>query len=253
MKIRLVGNEGTPQLAQFATSFLIDDTIAVDAGTLGFGLTLPEQERIQDVLLTHVHLDHVCSLPILLDNVFAPGRPPLRLHAHPEAAADLRRYLFNDRIWPDLVRIGEEGMPMIEIVPFEKEKPFQLGQIRVTPIAVSHTVPCFSFLFEGKTGAALFVGDTGPTRRVWEFASRVEDLRWVFLEASFPNAEDELARITKHLTPSRLATEKAKVETGATFVAYHLKARHAEAVAAELKALGDTAIEVARVNEEYRA
>jgi cAMP phosphodiesterase len=254
LKIKLVGSVGEPQLSQFATSFLIDDELAVDAGTLGFALPLPQQARIRDILVTHAHLDHVCSLPIMIDNVFDAEREPLRVHAHPETAKVLREHLFNDRIWPDLIRIGESDdvQPMLEFRPFEKERPFWVGGIQVTAIAVPHTVRCFSFLLEKDGAAALVVGDTGPTRRIWEIAAKTPGLSHVFVEASFPDEQADLAKLTKHLTPSTLQAEKAKVPGDVTFVAYHLKPRYAARVGEELEALGDPQIVVARSNEEYR-
>ncbi|MEZ6197512.1 MAG: 3',5'-cyclic-nucleotide phosphodiesterase [Planctomycetota bacterium] len=251
MRIRILGNAGEVDLGSFATSFLVDETLAVDAGSLGFALPLAAQRRVTDVLITHAHLDHVCSLPIFLENVYEPDGEPVRIHAHRDVAAELRRHLFNDRIWPDFERLSSEGHPFLEFREFAQERPFRIGEIEVTPLSVIHTVRCFGFLLRKGDRSALIVGDTAPTRRIWERARTAPGLSHVFLEASFPDRLAAMAQTTKHLTPSRLREEKAKVGGDVKVIAYHLKARYADEIAAEIRALGDPAVEVARTNEDY--
>ena len=48
---------------------LLNDTVLLDAGTGGSRLYLHEQRRIQAVLLTHLHFDHIRDLPTLADNL----------------------------------------------------------------------------------------------------------------------------------------------------------------------------------------
>src|SRR6516165_8193089 len=55
---------------QYLTSFLINDALAIDAGSLGFFRAPREQARIKHVLLSHTHIDHLASLPIFLDNAY---------------------------------------------------------------------------------------------------------------------------------------------------------------------------------------
>ena len=46
---------------QFVTSFLINDTIALDAGSLGFYATVQDQARVKHIMLSHSHLDRVAN------------------------------------------------------------------------------------------------------------------------------------------------------------------------------------------------
>ena len=55
---------------QFLTSYVINDSIAVDAGCLGYYKSPQDQARIKHVLISHSHIDHLASLPIFLENVF---------------------------------------------------------------------------------------------------------------------------------------------------------------------------------------
>jgi phosphoribosyl 1,2-cyclic phosphodiesterase len=43
--------------------FLIDGRILIDAGTGVGDLTLDEMQAVDDVFLTHSHLDHIAALP----------------------------------------------------------------------------------------------------------------------------------------------------------------------------------------------
>ena len=77
MHIRVLGCHGADQLVcgadgfvqQESRGFLIDGSVLLDAGTVGTRLTLAEQRRIRVVLLSHLHIDHIKSLPTLADNL----------------------------------------------------------------------------------------------------------------------------------------------------------------------------------------
>ena len=101
MKVRVLGCSGAIAKDCKTTSFLLDGDILIDAGT-GLGdLTLDEMRRIEHVLLTHSHLDHVAALPLMVDAVGASRARPLQIHGLPETIHALKAHIFNDVIWPD--------------------------------------------------------------------------------------------------------------------------------------------------------
>jgi len=55
---------------QFLTSYLINDTVAIDCGSLGFHDDLAAQMRVRHLFLSHSHMDHIASLPVLLENIY---------------------------------------------------------------------------------------------------------------------------------------------------------------------------------------
>ena len=63
MKVRVLGCSGAIAKNCRTTSFLLDDNLLVDAGTGVGDLTLDEMRAIDDVLLTHSHLDHIGLRP----------------------------------------------------------------------------------------------------------------------------------------------------------------------------------------------
>ena len=73
MKVTLIPSsmsmDGVEQ-NQYLISYLINDTLAVDAGGLGFYGSPEQQARVKHVLISHTHADHVASLPIFVENAF---------------------------------------------------------------------------------------------------------------------------------------------------------------------------------------
>ena len=67
--IRVLGCFGSIAARCHTTSFLLDDDILIDAGSGVGELRLDELARIDHVLVTHSHLDHVLSIPLLADTV----------------------------------------------------------------------------------------------------------------------------------------------------------------------------------------
>lgn len=251
MRIRLLatGSSESPSL-HYVHTFVVDGRVAVDAGALGLDGTPERQARVTDVLLSHSHSDHVSSLPVFLENVRGLGRP-VRVHAGPDVIASLRSDVFNNRVWPDERTLHGEGQRGFELMPLEPERPLELDGLRILPVALDHTVPTLGFLIESATRAAAIVCDTAPTARIWELARALPRLDAVFLEASFPDAQAELARASRHLTPALFAREAAKLGRPTRWIAVHVKARwHAETVA-ELERLDLPGFEAGVPGREY--
>lgn len=200
MKIKVIGSsvDGTP--CQFSASYLINDQVAVDAGSLGF-MSVDAQRGIKHVLISHGHLDHIGSLPIFIDNVYQPGPECVIIYGSSSVIECLQEHFFNDRVWPDVMRLSREESPFLKFVPLENAKSLQLGELTVIPVELDHVVPTFGFLIDDGESAVAIVSDTGPTEQVWKLANRIAHLKCVLLEAAFPNSMTWLAEKAKHLTP----------------------------------------------------
>ena len=55
---------------QRLTCYLIDDCVTVDAGSIAIALTTEQRASVQDIIVTHVHMDHIASLPIFIDDLY---------------------------------------------------------------------------------------------------------------------------------------------------------------------------------------
>jgi ribonuclease BN (tRNA processing enzyme) len=253
MKLTLLPSAfGGAGAAQYLSTALLNDTIAIDAGCLGFYGTPDEQTRVRHVLLTHSHLDHVASLPIFLENVHDGRGDGVNVYASADTFTCLRNHFFNDQVWPDFVALSGGDRPFLRLVPFEAGQTLDLDGVHVTAVAVDHVVPGLGFVIADADAGLVFVTDTAPTKAVWRAANALPNLKAVFLEATFPDELRWLADVSKHLTPATFAGELRKLTRPARVVAMHLKARYQADVAAQLLALGFEGLELARFGVPYR-
>jgi ribonuclease BN (tRNA processing enzyme) len=220
------------------TSFLLNDTLALDAGWVSGALSLREQVKVKDILISHSHLDHTCTLPFLIDNNFSAPGFSLRIYAIPEVIASMKNHLFNNHTWPDFTCLPNDMTPVLKLVDIAEEKPFSINGLVIRAIRVSHIVPTTGFIIEDKKGAIAFSSDTGPTQRFWEVANEVKNLRAVITETSFPNELQDLANASGHLTPAGLAQELVKLKRDVPVYLYGGKPKHLETIKRQVRAIG---------------
>ena len=79
MKIRVLGCSGGQVRGHKLSGFLIDDRLLIDAGSATEALALPAQQKITDILITHIHLDHVLSLGMLADNLYGKTKTSINV------------------------------------------------------------------------------------------------------------------------------------------------------------------------------
>src|SRR5262249_55854245 len=151
-----------PAGQQFLTTFLVNDTLAVDAGSIGFFADPQTQARVRHVLLSHSHIDHLASLPILLDNTIFLSDGPVTVHGSRVVQDCLRRDVFNDRLWPDFFRLKAGSMPFMRFEALEAGQTIRLEGLQITAVEVNHVVPTLGFIIEDASAAVAFTSDTGP-------------------------------------------------------------------------------------------
>lgn len=239
MQIRVLGAFGgsTPRHRQ--TSFLIDGTVALDAGALTGSLSLEEQARIRAILVTHSHMDHVASLPFLVENVFGRVKGPIEVIAPPGVVLALKAHLFNDALWPDFTRIPNQLLPTVVFREVEEGVPFQIDGLTVVAVPVFHVVPTCGYVISDGRSSVVFSGDTGPTEAIWAEARRSPNLRAIFVECSFPDSMTPIAEISRHFTPASLRREMAKFPPGVPINLYHMKPPTLGELKAEIAALAE--------------
>jgi ribonuclease BN (tRNA processing enzyme) len=243
---------GCDDPAQLLTSVLLNDTVAIDAGCLGLWRSPREQARVKHVFLTHSHLDHLASLPIFLLNTVHGPDDVVTVWGGPAVLECLRRDLFNDRLWPDFVRISAQGRPYLRLQQLEAGVAVAVDGLRLTPVEVNHAVPTFGYLVEDDRAAVVFTSDTGPTQAIWELANRAPNLKAVFLEASNPNRLAWLANLARHLTPALFAEEVRKLRRPVPVYAVHLSPGDRDEIIRELAELKLPNVQVGRFGTPYQ-
>jgi cAMP phosphodiesterase len=237
MKLKALGCYGGNIPGHGMTSFLVNDSLALDAGWVSNALTLKEQEKVKDILISHSHLDHTCTLPFLIDNNFTAPGFSLRIYAIAEVISAMRNHLFNNQTWPDFTCLPNDLTPVLKLVEIKPEEPFVINGLTIRAVEVSHSVPTAGYILEDKKGAVAFSSDTGPTERFWEIVNGLDRLTAIITECSFPNAYQDLAHVSGHLTPATLERELGKIRRDVPIYLYGGKPKHLTTIRREIAAL----------------
>src|SRR6202034_818492 len=62
VELRVIGCHGGETPKHRTSAFIVDDRVAIDAGSLTSGMELKAQCALEAVLVSHAHLDHVRDL-----------------------------------------------------------------------------------------------------------------------------------------------------------------------------------------------
>lgn len=240
MKFRVLGCSGGIGGGRQTTSFLLDDDILIDAGSGVTRLSLEEMRAIDHVFVTHTHMDHILSIPLMLDSVAGERKAPLIVHAMPEAVEVLRGHVFNWLIWPDFTQIPEPAMPFMKYAKLGMGKSTRLGGREITVIPANHGRPAVGYLIRSAAGSLIFSGDTCSHEALWEIANNTPDLKHLVVEASFPNELQGLADLSSHYCPATLLPDLAKLRPGIQVWITHLKPGQEDVIMAELNAAGSS-------------
>jgi len=252
--LRVLGCHGGETATHRCPAFLLDQRMVIDAGSITGVLSLEEQRRIEFVLVSHAHLDHVRDLAMLSDTRTQQGGPPLTVASTAGTLKVLREHFFNDRLWPDFSRIPTREQPTLiyrELLPGQST---QLGEHTVTPVLVDHTVEACAFIVERGSSAIAYSGDTGPTERLWHALDQRPNLKALIMEVAFPNSQAPLARISGHHTPDSLEQELRKMperHRDLPVLLFHIKPVFQEIVERELSRIDARNITVLNLGDEY--
>ncbi len=211
MKVRVLGCSGAIAKDCRTTSFLIGDSILLDAGTGVGDLTLEEMAKIDHVLLTHSHLDHIAALPLLLDAVSSIRKQSVQVYALAETIEALQTHIFNNLIWPDFSTLPSKALPFLKYQPFVAGAVLAVEGVEIEVLPANHTVPAVGFAARGNTGWWVFSGDTGRNRSFWDRVNEMA-VACLVIETAFSNRERDLARRSLHLSPETLAKELEQIK-----------------------------------------
>ena len=253
MRLRVLGCSGGELPRHRTTCFLLDGTLAIDAGALTSTLPLKDLVRLDDIVLTHSHLDHVKDVPLLADVLVGRRKRPVRIHASTACARTLKESVFNGELWPDFTRIPDRKRPVVRIIPFEPRGRFRAGRLTFAPVPVCHPVESVGFTVSDGHATIGISGDTGPTEAFWEAINACRGLKALLVELSFPSSLQRLADVSGHLTPRTLRGELEKLDrNGFPVFLYHYKPAHLPELRRELAALKLANVRVLRQGEELR-
>jgi ribonuclease BN (tRNA processing enzyme) len=238
LEFRVLGGHQADSTEGRPTSFLIDGTIALDAGGLTAALSTDEQLAIEHVVITHQHYDHIRDLGFLALAMLT-ARRHVEVHCTQVVYQLLRQTILNPAIWVDPFVMPEATRPTFVYRPVTPGRPFKIGELHFSPLDNRHhTVPVVGYEITAPSGKRLlYTGDTGPgIQDIWP--SVKPDV--LVTEVTLPNAEAQ-APLFGHLT-----AELAEVELRAfreqkgylpRLLICHVNQAQQEVVGAELKDL----------------
>ncbi len=252
MRIEVLGGYGGESPECRMTCLLINDRIALDAGSLTQTLPIERQVDLHSIVLSHSHIDHTNCLPFFIENVYGKTTGAIDVHASAPTLYAIRKYLFNNDTWPDFTRLPNHLLPALRFQDLEAERPLVIDGVSFTPVPVDHLVPTFGFLIEQDGAAVLWSSDTGPTTRLWELANATPNLKALFIETSFDNALQDVADVSLHLTPRTLEVELRKLKRKVPVLLHHLKPPCVERIHAEVKQLHNGDVGFLEQGKVYR-
>ncbi len=218
------------------TSLLVDQDVLIDAGTGVADLTLAELAAIDHVFLTHSHLDHIASLPLLIDSVSDLRQKPLQVHGLVATLEAIAKHIFNWVIWPDFTRIPTIERPLMVYCPLTVGQCVELGGRKFTALPAEHPVPAVGYQLDSGEGSLVFTGDTTANDFFWPIVNEIDNLRYLLIETAFPDRERQLAEISKHLCPSMLVEQLSRLNRRIEVYVSHLKPGLIELTMAEIDA-----------------
>ena len=256
MKIQLLpstfDDQGHATLEQRLTCFLIDDCVAVDAGSIAIALTANQRDTVRDIIVTHPHMDHIASLPIFIDDLYPTLKEPLRIYATEEVIGLLERDVFNWNVYPRFSDLKNDFGPVMEYIPIPVNEEFQVAHLKVVAVPVNHIVPTVGLLVSDGRSSVAFSSDTFETEEFWNMVNETKHLDALLIEASFPDEMSKLAEVSRHFTPSSLGKELKKLShNGMDILAVHLKPTHRETIIRQLDLLGIPKLSVMNPGEVY--
>lgn len=242
MRIQLLPSsfdgQGRATLEQRLTCFLIDDCVAIDAGSLAIALSAEQRSKVRNIVITHPHMDHIASLPIFIDDLYPTLKEPMRIHATQEVIDLLERDVFNWNVYPRFSDLTNDYGPVMEYVPIPPNGEFAVAHLKVVAVPVNHIVPTVGLIVSDGQKSVAFSSDTAETDDFWRILNQTEHLDALLIEASFPNEMAKLAEVSRHFTPASLNNELKKLNHNSMdILAVHLKPTHREAIISQLQAL----------------
>ena len=205
-KIQILGAYGTKAPGFGTSAFLLNKKNVIDAGNLLRPLNESSVD-IQNIWLTHSHLDHISDIAYILDNYFSQRKTTLNIIGLPDTLKAIKENFLNNSIWPDFSKIPlvQSDNMAIKYMEIELGKVYGLGNDEfIEAFPTDHTVASCGYIFTKNDSSVLITADTYKMSNVFEIIEQREDIKSVVFECSFPSSMEELAKSSKHLTPKLL-------------------------------------------------
>ena len=253
MIIRFLGTHNAESENTRLVSFLIDDVLAVDAGSLVSELTFPEQRKIKALLLSHGHYDHIRAVPAF---AFNNSDRTTKVIATPKTLEILSSHLIDGVVYPKFTSeasfLRKATLRLVPVELFERQR-IESYEVRAVP--VRHNLDGVGFEITSGDGKTLFyTGDTGPgLASMWSKISP----QLIIADVTWPNSLASAAKDAGHLCPQMLREELIEFRRIKGYlpkvVAIHMSPQHESEMEGEIREVARSlaiSVDIAREGEE---
>lgn len=255
MEIKFLGAHNAESKTTKMASILIDNVLALDAGSITSELSFSQQKKIKAILLTHGHYDHIRGVPAF---AFNNTNNTTKIFASSQTLQILSTHLVDGLIYPKFTDkipffLKKPALKLIAIEPFNK---INIEDYQVEAFPVYHTIYTLGFEITSKDGKKLFyTGDTGSgLSALWDYIS--PDL--LIIDVTFPDRLENRAINAAHLCPKLLKKELIELYNVKNhyprIVLTHLSPKFEKEIRKEIKELEKELkieLEIANEGEKY--
>ena len=235
--IKILGAYGTKAKGFGTSSFSLNETNVIDAGNLLAGLG-SQASKIQNIWITHSHLDHISDIAYVIDNYFDDFKGSINIHALPQTIETLQKHFLNDLVWPDFskIKLSNSKEMCVSYIAIELDKEYKLSDKEsIKAFKTDHTVPSCGYIYKKENSAVLITADTYSLDNIVEIIDKDFSIKSIVIECSIPSRMEELAKESKHLTPSLLAEKlKSLQRTDLELYINHIKPLYLEEMTQEI-------------------
>jgi ribonuclease BN (tRNA processing enzyme) len=233
--IKFLGTHNAESKNTRLVSLLIDDVLAVDAGSLVSELTFPEQRKIKAILLSHGHYDHIRAVPAF---AFNNSDRTTKVVATARTLEILSSHLIDGVVYPEFTsKASFLGKATINFVPLEPLRRQDIEGYQVMAVPVPHPLDGVGFEITSGDGKTLFyTGDTGPgLSSAWSNISP----QLIIAEVTWPDRLANMARDAAHLCPEMFKEELLELRRLKGYlpkvVAIHMSPQHETEIRREVR------------------
>lgn len=236
---------------QHLPCFVLDDCVAIDAGSLALSINSEQRNCLRNIVLTHSHLDHIATLPIFIDDLFTELEQPVVVHATAETIEMLEQHIFNWKIFPRFSELQNEFGSVLKYSPFVSHQRFCVQHLELTAIPVNHQIATVGLIISDRLTTIAFTSDTTQTEEFWFLLNSLPRLDALLIECALPNSQTTLAHAAHHLTPQMFSAEMAKLKHKCPVLAINLKPTYRAKIVEELENLKIPRLEIMQVGNVY--
>jgi len=204
--IQILGAYGTKAPGFGTSSFYLNGSNVIDAGNLLRPLK-EDSVDVENIWITHSHLDHISDIAYILDNYFSQRTKTLNIIGLPKTLRTIKEHFLNDYVWPDFskIHLSASEQLVVKYKEIELNKKYKIAEDEyIEAFKTDHTVESCGYIFTKEDRSVLITADTFDMTNIYEIINSREDIKSVVFECSFPSSMEHLAIRSKHLTPKLL-------------------------------------------------